>query len=161
MSDPLGRAPTVPAPYRVRMSVFGDFVKLRREELNLDQSDLARALGVNQQTVSKWEQAQTVPRPHRIREIAEVLRVDVSDLMKYAGYLPEGEPEEVQAEGPLHQHLRLLRHLTNDQLIVLMTSLGNVPVPRRLQRGTSASRQREHSRGLKVCLSTGGYETHL
>jgi transcriptional regulator with XRE-family HTH domain len=28
------------------MSVFGDFVKLRREELSMDQKDLARELGV-------------------------------------------------------------------------------------------------------------------
>ncbi|MFN2506598.1 MAG: helix-turn-helix domain-containing protein [Acidimicrobiales bacterium] len=102
------------------MSVFGDFVKLRREELNLDQAELARALGINQQTVSKWEQAKTVPRPQRIRDVAEVLRVDVSDLMKYAGYLPDGEPEEVQAEEPIHQLLGVVSHLTNDQLIVLI-----------------------------------------
>ncbi|MCA1671794.1 MAG: helix-turn-helix domain-containing protein [Actinobacteria bacterium] len=102
------------------MSVFGDFVKLRREELNLDQVGLARAVGVLQQTVSKWEQAKTVPRPQRIREVAEVLRVEVSDLMKYAGYLPDGEPEEVQAEEPFHQVLGQVSRLTNDQLIVLI-----------------------------------------
>ncbi|MCA1697119.1 MAG: helix-turn-helix domain-containing protein, partial [Actinobacteria bacterium] len=70
------------------MSIFGDFVKLRREELSLDQGGLALRLGVHQQTVSKWEQAKAVPPPKRIRELAEVLRVDVSDLMRYAGYLP-------------------------------------------------------------------------
>ena len=53
------------------MSIFGDFVKLRREELSLDQTGLARQLGVNQQTVSKWEQAKTVPRPQRIRQLAD------------------------------------------------------------------------------------------
>ena len=60
------------------MSIFGDFVKLRREELDLDQAELARQLGVNQQTVSKWEQAKAVPRPKRIHRLAEVLRVDDS-----------------------------------------------------------------------------------
>ena len=102
------------------MSVFGDFVKLRREELNLDQAGLAQALGVKQQTVSKWEQAKTVPGPRRIRQVAEVMRVEVSDLMKYAGYLPDGGAEDVQAEEPLHQVLSQVSHLTNDQLIVLI-----------------------------------------
>lgn len=102
------------------MSVFGDFLKLRREELRLDQAGLARELGVHQQTVSKWEKAKTVPRPRRIRQIAQVLRVDASDLMKYAGYLPEGQHEEVQANDPLHQLLGNVAGLTNDQLIILI-----------------------------------------
>lgn len=102
------------------MSVFGDFVKLRREELNLDQIALARRLGVQQQTVSKWEQAKTVPRPARIRQLAKVLRVDVSDLMRYAGYLPDDEEERVQAKDPLHQLLEQASRLTNEQLIVLI-----------------------------------------
>ena len=102
------------------MSVFGDFIKLRREELRLDQVAVARQLGVRQQTVSKWEQAKTVPNPRRIRNLAEVLRVDVSDLMRYAGYLAGGEPEEAQAKEPLHYLLQQVGRLTDDQLIVLI-----------------------------------------
>ena len=102
------------------MSVFGDFIKLRREELRLDQVALARQLGVQQQTVSKWEKAKTVPKPRRIRELAEVLRVEVSDLMRYAGYLAEGDPEEAQANEPIHNLLEQVGRLTDDQLIVLI-----------------------------------------
>ena len=102
------------------MSVLGDFVKLRREELNLDQIGLARALGVQQQTVSKWEQGKTVPKPRRIRQLAQLLQVDVPDLMRYAGYLPDEEPAEVQAQDPLHQLLEQVSRLSNDQLIVLI-----------------------------------------
>ncbi|MHB1535082.1 MAG: helix-turn-helix domain-containing protein [Acidimicrobiales bacterium] len=86
------------------MSAFGDFIKVRREELNLDQAGLARSLGVQQQTISKWEQAIAVPKPHRIRRLAELLRVDLSDLLKYAGYLPNGDPE-AGADEPFHQLL--------------------------------------------------------
>jgi transcriptional regulator with XRE-family HTH domain len=102
------------------MSVFGDFVKLRREELSMDQNDLARELGVQQQTVSKWEQAKAVPKPQRISRLADVLRVDLSDLMRYAGYLTSGESEEAQAEEPFHVLLGQVSRLTNDQLIVLI-----------------------------------------
>jgi transcriptional regulator with XRE-family HTH domain len=102
------------------MSVFGDFVKLRREELSLDQVALAQQVGVNQQTVSKWEQAKAVPRPQRIRRLAEVLRVDLSDLMRYAGYLPDAETVDAQAKEPFHQLLAQVGRLTNDQLVVLI-----------------------------------------
>lgn len=102
------------------MSIFGDFVKLRREELSLDQTGLARQLGVNQQTVSKWEQAKAVPRPQRIRQLAEVLRVDLSDLMRYAGYLPGAETPDAQSKDPFHQLMGQIESLTNDQLIVLI-----------------------------------------
>jgi transcriptional regulator with XRE-family HTH domain len=104
----------------VDVSIFGDFVKVRREELSLDQGGLALQLGVHQQTVSKWEQAKAVPPPKRIRELAEVLRVDVSDLMRYAGYLPDDKRAEVEAEEPFHRLMGQVSGLTNDQLIVLI-----------------------------------------
>jgi transcriptional regulator with XRE-family HTH domain len=102
------------------MSVFGDFVKLRREELNLDQTELAQSLGVHQQTVSKWEQAKTVPKPQRIRRLAEILRVEVADLMRYAGYLPDGEPPARNSGDQLQQLMNHVATLTDDQLIVLI-----------------------------------------
>ncbi len=102
------------------MSVFGDFVKLRREELNLDQTELARSLGVHQQTISKWEQAKTVPKPQRIHRLAEVLRVEVSDLMRFAGYLPEGEPPAKDSGDQLQQLMNHVATLTDAQLIVLI-----------------------------------------
>jgi len=60
----------------------------------------------------------------RIRKLAEVLGVNVSDLMRYAGYLPNGEAPEVQAEEPLHRLLGMVDALTNDQLIVLIATHG-------------------------------------
>jgi transcriptional regulator with XRE-family HTH domain len=102
------------------MSVFGDFVRLRREELSLDQAGLAQKLGVQQQTVSKWEQAKVIPGPQRIRQLADALRVDVSDLMRHAGYLPDAAPLGVQGEERFHQLLGEVAHLTNDQLILLI-----------------------------------------
>ena len=102
------------------MSSFGDFVRVRREELNLDQRALGGQLGVNQQTVSRWEQAKAVPRPDRIRRLAEVLRVEVAELMRYAGYLPEDELAEAKSDRPLHRLLNQVGGLTNDELILLI-----------------------------------------
>ncbi len=59
-------------------------------------------------------------KPKRIRDLAEVLRVEVSDLMRYAGYLADGDPEEAQAKEPLHHLLEQVSRLTDDQMIILI-----------------------------------------
>jgi transcriptional regulator with XRE-family HTH domain len=131
----------------VDVSIFGDFVKVRREELSLDQGGLALQLGVHQQTVSKWEQAKAVPPPKRIRELAEVLRVDVSDLMRYAGYLPDDKRAEVEAEEPFHRLMGQVSGLTNDQLIRPdRPGMGRVPEPSRLLPGGPAPHGGQASR---------------
>ena len=52
--------------------------------------------------------------------LAEVLRVDLPDLMRYAGYLPGVETPGAQSKDPFHQLMGQIESLTNDQLIVLI-----------------------------------------
>lgn len=75
----------------------------------MTQGALATALGVGQQTVSKWETGATVPRPRVLRAVADQLGVSVSSLLVLAGYLdrpPAGadplphELDELQREDP-------------------------------------------------------------
>lgn len=44
------------------MALLGETVKIRREELGLDQLELGRQVGVGQQTVSRWETGASVPK---------------------------------------------------------------------------------------------------
>lgn len=44
-----------------------------REDAGLSQGDLARALGVSQASVSRWESGDQVPRAHRALELVELL----------------------------------------------------------------------------------------
>lgn len=66
-------------PYN--QNVFGQLVKERLEEMGWRQSDLADALGVRQQTVSKWVNGEP-PKPSNARRIAETLQLDANVLMQ-------------------------------------------------------------------------------
>jgi transcriptional regulator with XRE-family HTH domain len=68
----------------------------RRRALGISQSDLARRLGVQQQTVSRWENGDSVPRPVRIVQLAAELHVGPDDLLRSAGYMPKTEPPPIQ-----------------------------------------------------------------
>lgn len=70
---------------------MSDLIRARRMELDWSQGDLARKLGVGQQTVSRWEAATAVPRPRTIKSIAEVLGLNARELLALAGYLTEEE----------------------------------------------------------------------
>jgi transcriptional regulator with XRE-family HTH domain len=70
------------------MSLLGEAVKIRREELGLDQLELGRRVGVGQQTVSRWETGASVPKADRLPVLAEVLGLDSEYVHRMAGYLP-------------------------------------------------------------------------
>ncbi|HVF76272.1 MAG TPA: helix-turn-helix transcriptional regulator [Acidimicrobiales bacterium] len=67
------------------MGRFGEILRARREEQGLEQGDVARQLGVTQQTVSKWETGVTVPRASRIAALASLLELDPALLHRAAG----------------------------------------------------------------------------
>ena len=67
-----------------------------REARPLTQAELAAALGIGQQTVSKWETGVTTPRPRALRRLAEQLDVPMTRLLSLAGYLEPGVGEPVQ-----------------------------------------------------------------
>ena len=56
--------------------------KIREETTNLSQSDLARALEITPQAVQKWEAEITEPRLSKWKAIADVLRVEVAELLR-------------------------------------------------------------------------------
>lgn len=60
---------------------IGDRIVKARETARLNQSELARQMGVSPQAVQKWEAGETVPRGQRIERLASVLSVPVSYLM--------------------------------------------------------------------------------
>jgi DNA-binding transcriptional regulator YiaG len=58
----------------VRLARTGQLAD-RREELGLSQSDVARALGVDQSTVSRWEAGKARPRPRHAVALMELLEL--------------------------------------------------------------------------------------
>ena len=58
----------------------------------MEQGDIARRLGVTQQTVSKWETGVTIPRAPRIAALASLLDIDAGLLHRAAGTSPDHSP---------------------------------------------------------------------
>ena len=57
-----------------------------REAKGLNQSELARRLGVTPQAVQSWEAGKSTPRPPRMYELAKILGVDYLELSGVAPY---------------------------------------------------------------------------
>lgn len=47
----------------------------------MNQTELAKKVGVLQSTVSSWEQGKTVPQPKNLKRIAEALSCEIADLL--------------------------------------------------------------------------------
>ena len=99
------------------MSLLGEAVRVRRAERGWGQEQLAEALGVRQQTVSRWEKGLAVPRPGRVLELARLLDLDPARLHRLAGYLP---PDERPADGAWQQLRARLPELSSDELVLLV-----------------------------------------
>lgn len=60
---------------------LGPRIRKRREELELQQGELADRLGVAQSTVADWENEKMNPRLDRLAAIAKALKCDVAELL--------------------------------------------------------------------------------
>ena len=103
------------------VSLLGEAIRIRREELGLGQEDVAHALDVSQQAVSRWEKGMSLPRPTKIPQLADLLEVDSARLQRLAGYLPDGERSAVAA--PWHDVYARVPELSRQELLLLMDRL--------------------------------------
>lgn len=72
---------------------IGERITALRKEHDLSQMQLAQALGVSRQAVSKWENGQTSPDTVKLIHLAEVLDTEVEYLA--TGIKPSYEPAPV------------------------------------------------------------------
>jgi HTH-type transcriptional regulator, cell division transcriptional repressor len=100
------------------VSLLGEALKVRREELGLGQEHVADRLGVSQQTVSRWEKGLALPRPARVVTLAGLLDLDSEHLHRLAGYLPEGERSELA--GPFQELYAGMAQLSRTELVLLL-----------------------------------------
>lgn len=98
--------------------LLGDVLRRRREERGWGQAEIADRLGVTQQTVSRWENGDSLPRPRRLLEIAELLGLDSSTLHRLAGYLPGSDSD--LASGPGGRAFEQVGDLSDSELILLI-----------------------------------------
>lgn len=62
------------------MSALGNWLRDTRRRLGLEQADIATRVGVTQQTVSRWENGEAVPRGRFVLPLANALEVSQTDL---------------------------------------------------------------------------------
>ncbi|MCR4902491.1 MAG: helix-turn-helix domain-containing protein [Butyrivibrio sp.] len=62
--------------------IFADKIINERKKLGWSQEELAEALGVSRQSVSKWESAQSTPDLNRILKMADIFGVTTDYLLK-------------------------------------------------------------------------------
>ena len=72
---------------------IGERISTLRKEQNISQLQLAKALDVSRQAVSKWENDQTSPDTLKLIQLAEVLNTEVEYLA--TGVKPVYEPAPI------------------------------------------------------------------
>ena len=72
---------------------IGERITALRKEHNLSQGQLAEALGVSRQAVSKWENDQTAPDTIKLIQLADVLGTELEYLA--TGNKPVYEPAPI------------------------------------------------------------------
>ncbi len=89
---------------------FGEIIKNARVRRNWDQAELARRLDdVGQQTVSRWERGSSRPRRAVVGRLAELLDLDVRDLLVAAGYVTATADKPDETLPPVRPRLTTLR----------------------------------------------------
>ncbi len=62
----------------VDTSKIGNKIKTKRQQLNMTQKDLAKAMNISNQLVSKWETGESVPSLDYLDMLCQVLKVDIT-----------------------------------------------------------------------------------
>jgi transcriptional regulator with XRE-family HTH domain/tetratricopeptide (TPR) repeat protein len=68
------------------MSAIGTRLRNRRVALGLSQEALAEAAGVSTRSINRWEQGRALPQPDVRRRLAEILSIEVAEIVGEAGY---------------------------------------------------------------------------
>ena len=72
------------------MSFLGDKVRELRKQHGLSQEDVAAALGVSRQAVTKWERGSSLPSSGNMLRLAELFQIPVTELTSSSGQAPAG-----------------------------------------------------------------------
>ena len=86
---------------------IGRIIKEKRKEIGLTQEQLAEQLNLNPKTVSRWERGTNVPDVSVLNSIAEVLSVDVEELV-----LGKTKENQVKTSPDQRPETRVIRHKT-------------------------------------------------
>lgn len=78
-------------------SALAKTLRAARAASGMTQGELATALGIGQQTVSKWETGAARPKPMVVAALAELLGLTSARILALAGYI-EADASELRVE---------------------------------------------------------------
>ena len=87
--------------------MLNENIKQLRKNKGYTQETLAQQLGVVRQTVSKWEKGLSVPDAELLQKIAEVLEVDVGELLGAAAVSEKDNGEIAQQLVRINEQLAI------------------------------------------------------
>ncbi|MBD5636431.1 MAG: helix-turn-helix transcriptional regulator [Clostridia bacterium] len=76
----------------MEISKISERIKERRKELDMTQKELAEAMHVSNQLISKWETGESVPTLEYMQQLSEALQTSVQELMGINGEPAVSEP---------------------------------------------------------------------
>ena len=84
---------------------FGERIYKLRTEKELSQGDLAEALEVSRQSISKWENGVSVPELEKLVKLSEVFGITLDELVtgKEGKAQPAPEPQVIYVEKPVER----------------------------------------------------------
>ncbi len=68
---------------------FGQYVKKKRLELNMSQSELAAKVGNNYQNISRLERGEISPTLFWCYKLADAFEMELAELIQELGYKPK------------------------------------------------------------------------
>lgn len=77
---------------------FSKNLKFLREAQKISKSKLAKMVGVNQSTISRWETNDMTPSIDNVEEVAKVLNIELPDLLIKDLSNPNSEPLTTKKE---------------------------------------------------------------
>jgi transcriptional regulator with XRE-family HTH domain len=83
-------------PRDLRAKALGERIKMRMEQLGINQSELARRAQTNRHNVSTWVNGKFVPRRKALKKVAEALECEVTDLYPSLQKLKKPAPKNVR-----------------------------------------------------------------
>jgi transcriptional regulator with XRE-family HTH domain len=101
----------------VEDTTFGKRIQRLRREQRLTQRDVAGRLGIDFTYLSKLENDRgEPPGEETVRKLADVLQIDVEELLALAGRVPPSLRDRAQKDVEFARFLRRLPHVPDDDL---------------------------------------------
>ena len=98
-----------------------NYIKTKRKEENLTQSDLAEKLNITDRAISKWENGNCLPDAGTMPELCKILNISINDL--FSGEIVDMKDNEKKLEENLIEMAKL-KEEKDRQLLALEFVIG-------------------------------------